>query len=120
VLRPREVAALFGVRPSTIARWAREGKLTPLLTPGAIGATVPPRSAKCSTAPNCPQESPPKISSWPKTPRDRAIVVVRYWEDLSVRAVADLLDLSESNVKIQSMRSLDRLRTLLDERAGQR
>jgi DNA-directed RNA polymerase specialized sigma24 family protein len=47
-------------------------------------------------------------------------VVVRYWADLSVRAVADLLDLSESNVKIQSMRSLDRLRTLLDERAGQR
>jgi transposase len=34
LLRPREVAAVFGVRPSTIARWAREGKLTPLLTPG--------------------------------------------------------------------------------------
>jgi excisionase family DNA binding protein len=34
LLRPREVAALFGVRPSTIARWAREGKLTPMLTPG--------------------------------------------------------------------------------------
>lgn len=55
-------------------------------------------------------------------PRDRAIVVLRYWEDLSVRAVAELLDLSESNVKIQSMRSLDKLRTLLDEDtpAGQR
>jgi RNA polymerase sigma-70 factor (sigma-E family) len=48
-------------------------------------------------------------------PRDRAIVVLRYWEDLSVRAVAGLLDLSESNVKIQSMRSLAKLRTLLDE-----
>jgi transposase len=34
LLRPREVAALFGVRPTTIARWAREGKLAPLLTPG--------------------------------------------------------------------------------------
>jgi excisionase family DNA binding protein len=34
LLRPREVAKLFGVRPSTIARWAREGKLRPLLTPG--------------------------------------------------------------------------------------
>jgi excisionase family DNA binding protein len=34
LLRPREVARLFGVRPSTIARWAREGKLRPLLTPG--------------------------------------------------------------------------------------
>jgi len=34
LLRPREVARLFGVRPSTIARWAREGRLVPLLTPG--------------------------------------------------------------------------------------
>jgi anti-sigma regulatory factor (Ser/Thr protein kinase) len=34
LLRPREVAQLFGVRPSTIARSAREGRLTPLLTPG--------------------------------------------------------------------------------------
>jgi excisionase family DNA binding protein len=34
LLRPREVAALFGVRPTTIARWAREGRLAPLRTPG--------------------------------------------------------------------------------------
>jgi excisionase family DNA binding protein len=34
LLRPREVADLFGVRPATIARWAREGRLTPLRTPG--------------------------------------------------------------------------------------
>jgi hypothetical protein len=34
LLRPREVATMFGVRPSTIARWAREGRLTALLTPG--------------------------------------------------------------------------------------
>jgi MerR HTH family regulatory protein len=34
LLRPREVAGLFGVRPTTIARWAREGKLMPFLTPG--------------------------------------------------------------------------------------
>jgi RNA polymerase sigma-70 factor (sigma-E family) len=48
-------------------------------------------------------------------PRDRAVVVLRYWEDLSVRDVAEVLGLSESNVKIQSMRSLARLRTLLGE-----
>jgi transposase len=34
LLRPREVAEIFGVRASTVARWAREGSLTPLLTPG--------------------------------------------------------------------------------------
>jgi excisionase family DNA binding protein len=34
LLLPREVAELFGVGTSTIARWAREGKLAPILTPG--------------------------------------------------------------------------------------
>jgi len=34
LLRPREVAELFSVRTATIARWAREGKLAPLRTPG--------------------------------------------------------------------------------------
>jgi excisionase family DNA binding protein len=31
---PREVAELFGVRTTTIARWSREGRLAALLTPG--------------------------------------------------------------------------------------
>ena len=34
LLTPREVAEVFGVRTTTIARWAREGKLMPLRTPG--------------------------------------------------------------------------------------
>jgi excisionase family DNA binding protein len=34
LLRPREVAEMFGVRTATVARWAREGKLTPFRTPG--------------------------------------------------------------------------------------
>lgn len=50
-------------------------------------------------------------------PRDRAIVVLRYWEDLSVREVAGLLGLAEGNVKIQSMRSLTKLRALLGDDA---
>jgi len=48
-------------------------------------------------------------------PRARAIIVLRYWEDLSIRSVAELLDLSEANVKIQSMRALGRLRALLND-----
>lgn len=51
-------------------------------------------------------------------PRERAIVVLRYWEDMSVRDVAGMLRLSESNVKIQSMRALTKLRALLGEEAG--
>jgi excisionase family DNA binding protein len=34
LLRPREVATVFGVRVSTIARWAREGRLSAVFTPG--------------------------------------------------------------------------------------
>jgi excisionase family DNA binding protein len=34
LLRPAELAELFGVRTPTIARWAREGKLKAFLTPG--------------------------------------------------------------------------------------
>ncbi|GLY08242.1 helix-turn-helix domain-containing protein [Actinoplanes sp. NBRC 101535] len=34
LLRPCEVAALFRVRRSTVARWAADGKLTVIWTPG--------------------------------------------------------------------------------------
>lgn len=50
--------------------------------------------------------------------RDRAIVILRYWEDQSVESVAEVLDISVSVVKTQSLRSLARLRALLgDNRA---
>jgi excisionase family DNA binding protein len=34
LLTPREVAELFGVRTTTIARWSRDGRLPSFLTPG--------------------------------------------------------------------------------------
>jgi excisionase family DNA binding protein len=40
LLRPREVAEIFGVRTTTIARWAREGRLTPFRTPGGHRVTA--------------------------------------------------------------------------------
>ena len=46
-------------------------------------------------------------------PRDRAIVVLRYWEDLPVDQVAALMDVSTAVVKSQTARSLARLRELL-------
>ncbi|MGK5678259.1 SigE family RNA polymerase sigma factor [Actinoplanes sp. URMC 104] len=51
-------------------------------------------------------------------PRDRAIVVLRYWEDLSVEAVAEILDLPTGTVTSQSARALARLRHLLGQPAG--
>jgi RNA polymerase sigma-70 factor (sigma-E family) len=51
-------------------------------------------------------------------PRDRAIVVLRYWEDLSVESVAEILGLPTGTVTSQSARSLARLRRLLGQPAG--
>ena len=50
-------------------------------------------------------------------PKARAVVVLRYWEDLSVEQVAELLGCSTGNVKSQSARALDKLRVLLDDAA---
>jgi RNA polymerase sigma-70 factor (sigma-E family) len=48
-------------------------------------------------------------------PKARAVVVLRYWEDLSIGQVAELLGCSAGNVKSQSARSLDKLRALLGD-----
>lgn len=47
--------------------------------------------------------------------KSRAVVVLRYWADLSVDQVADLLGCSPGNVKSQSARALSKLRAVLDE-----
>lgn len=49
----------------------------------------------------------------------RAVVVLRYWEDMSVEQVAAVLGCSPGNVKSQAARALSRLRESLgDELAG--
>ena len=48
-------------------------------------------------------------------PKARVVVVMRYWADLSVDQVADLLGCSPGNVKSQSARALDKLRMVLGE-----
>ncbi|MFC0627203.1 SigE family RNA polymerase sigma factor [Kribbella deserti] len=52
-------------------------------------------------------------------PRDRAIVVLRYWEDHSVEDTAALLGISAGAVRTQSMRALARLRERLGSAASQ-
>jgi RNA polymerase sigma-70 factor (sigma-E family) len=48
-------------------------------------------------------------------PKPRAMVILRYWEDLTVEQTAAALGCSEGNVKSQCSRSLDKLRTLLGD-----
>ena len=48
-------------------------------------------------------------------PKARVVVVMRYWADLSVDQTAELLGCSPGNVKSQSARALDKLRTVLGE-----
>ena len=52
-------------------------------------------------------------------PRTRAVAVLRYWADLSVEQVADVLGCSPGNVKRLSAHAMDKLRTVLgDEMTG--
>jgi RNA polymerase sigma factor (sigma-70 family) len=46
-------------------------------------------------------------------PRDRAVLVLRYWEDLSVARTAELLGIREDACRRRAARALARLRTLL-------
>lgn len=47
-------------------------------------------------------------------PRQRAVLVLRYWEDLDIAATARALGCSTGNVKSQTNRGLRTLRGLLD------
>lgn len=49
--------------------------------------------------------------------RQRAALVLRFWEDLSVEQVAELLNCSTGTVKSQTARGLDRLRDVLGPQA---
>lgn len=53
-------------------------------------------------------------------PRDRAVLVLRYWEDLSVDEVARILEVSPGSVRTQATRALGRLRAALGDQFPER
>ncbi|KUL69706.1 MULTISPECIES: SigE family RNA polymerase sigma factor [unclassified Streptomyces] len=51
--------------------------------------------------------------------KDRAVVVLRYWEDRSVEETADVMNASSAAVRTRCTRALGRLRELLGEELGE-
>ncbi|MDX3071221.1 SigE family RNA polymerase sigma factor [Streptomyces sp. MI02-7b] len=49
------------------------------------------------------------------SPKDRAVLVLRYWEDRSIEETADALRLTPGTVRTRSFRALSRLRELLGD-----
>lgn len=52
-------------------------------------------------------------------PRQRACVVLRYFEDLSVSDVASLLEISDGTVKSQTSRALTSLQSIIKSQSGE-
>ena len=52
-------------------------------------------------------------------PKDRAVVVLRYWEDRSIEETAGAMNVSSAAVRTRCVRALARLRTLLGEELGE-
>ncbi|MGW0570934.1 SigE family RNA polymerase sigma factor [Streptomyces tauricus] len=51
--------------------------------------------------------------------KDRAVVVLRYWEDRSIEETADAMNASSAAVRTRCVRALARLRVLLGESLGE-
>ncbi|GGY91002.1 SigE family RNA polymerase sigma factor [Streptomyces poonensis] len=51
--------------------------------------------------------------------KDRAVVVLRYWEDRSIEETADTMNVSSAAVRTRCVRALSRLRELLGEDLGE-
>ncbi|MEW2394543.1 SigE family RNA polymerase sigma factor [Streptomyces sp. NPDC046862] len=51
--------------------------------------------------------------------KDRAVIVLRYWEDRSVEETADVMNASSAAVRTRCVRALTRLRELLGEDLGE-
>lgn len=65
-----------------------------------------------------------RLSLWPHVrllpPQQRAVIVLRYYEDLTEQEIADTLGCSRGNVKSTAHRALKTLRAVLDAQPGEK
>jgi len=74
------------------------------------------RPPECPVPPHAPETRMVVLGALATLPpRARAVVVLRYWEDLSVEQVAAVLGCSPGNVKSLAAGALDKLRGVVDQ-----
>lgn len=100
-MTPREVAGLFGVRTTTVARWVREGVLEALKTPGGHRRYLRSEVTKLCEATDSQHEDPQRK----QLEQDMARLYDQGW---SIRRVADEFGLDYTKTR----RILSRATTL--------
>lgn len=106
--RLRDVADLSAYSRTVLTRlvidWRRKDHDVPV-------DQVPERGSQTDEGPELRDELVTALRAMPA--RQRAVVVLRYWEDLGVAETAQALGCSEGTVKSQAARGLAALRALL-------
>ena len=100
------VRAYLGQRKKVLRQQARAMEYT-------LASERVPASAEASGQPELRMALLAALAQLP--PRGRAVVVLRFWEDLSVEATAEALGCSTGNVKSQTSRALAKLRAILGD-----
>ena len=91
LLTPREVAELFGVRTTTIARWVREGRLSSFLAPGGHRRYhLPEVRALLNTTKPAPSEAERQMT------QDAVRLYEQGW---SIRQVAEKFDVDYTTMR---------------------
>jgi excisionase family DNA binding protein len=91
LLTPREVAEVFGVRTTTIARWSREGRLASFLTPGGH------RRYRLPDVQALLEDAEPAETELDRQTAEDAVRL--YNEGWSIRQVAEKFDLDYTTMR---------------------
>ena len=115
----RRVGNPFAYARRTVVNAAYDGKRRPWRREVAI-ADVPDRAGDDDFAVGHADRDEVLAALRSLGPRQRACVVLRYYEDLSVEQTADILGCSTGTVKSQAARGLETLRRAIDQRRTSR